>query len=188
MARGKGSWIWDTQGRRYLDLVQGWAVNALGHSHPATVNAICKQATRLTNCGPAFFNEPAARLCTRLASLCQLHGQAFLGSSGAEANEAAIKLVRKWAQQRRAGAFEIIATEGSFHGRTLATMAGSGKAGWDKMFPPSPAGFIKVPYGDLAAVPARSTPPRPPSSLNLYRGSRGCGAARRLPGRASEVG
>jgi acetylornithine/N-succinyldiaminopimelate aminotransferase len=151
MVRGAGSWLWDREGRRYLDFVQGWAVNALGHSPPAVRRALTTQATTLVNASPAFLNDTQIELCTALAAASGLD-QVFLASTGAEANEGAVKLARKWGRLHRDGADTVITTEGSFHGRTLAMMAASGKAGWDRMFPPAIGGFLKVPYGDLGAV------------------------------------
>jgi acetylornithine/N-succinyldiaminopimelate aminotransferase len=156
MVRGEGSWLWDRDGRRYLDFVQGWAVNSLGHSPQVILDALSAQGARLINCSPAYYNEPMARLAGRLADASGLD-QVFLCNSGAEANEGAIKLARKWGGRHRDGAWEIITMVGSFHGRTLATMAASGKPGWDDIFPPKVHGFRKVPLGDLGAVAAAIT-------------------------------
>jgi acetylornithine/N-succinyldiaminopimelate aminotransferase len=153
MVRGAGSWLWDSEGRRYLDFVQGWAVNALGHAPIAVKRALTAQAGTLINTSPAFLNQPQITLCAALAEAAGLD-QVFLASTGAEANEGAVKLARKWGRLRRNGASRVITTEGSFHGRTLAMMAASGKPGWDSMFPPAIAGFTKVPFGDVAAVAA----------------------------------
>ena len=153
MVKGEGSWLWDRDGRRYLDFVQGWAVNSLGHSPRAVLDALSAQGSRLINCSPAYYNEPMARLAGLLADASGLD-QVFLCNSGAEANEGAIKLARKWGARHRDGAWEIITMVGSFHGRTLATMAASGKPGWDDIFPPKVHGFRKVPLGDLGAVAA----------------------------------
>jgi acetylornithine/N-succinyldiaminopimelate aminotransferase len=156
MVRGEGSWLWDRDGRRYLDFVQGWAVNSLGHSPRVVLDALNAQGARLINCSPAYYNEPMARLAGRLADASGLD-QVFLCNSGAEANEGAIKLARKWGGRHRDGAWEIITMVGSFHGRTLATMAASGKPGWDDIFPPKVHGFRKVSLGDLGAVAAAIT-------------------------------
>jgi len=156
MVEGSGSWLRDRDGKRYLDFVQGWAVNSLGHSPRVVLDALTAQGSRLINCSPAYYNEPMARLA---GLLCEASGldQVFPCSSGAEANEGAIKLARKWGARHRDGAYEIVTMHGSFHGRTLATMAASGKAGWDDMFPPKVHGFRKVPLGDLDAVAAAIT-------------------------------
>jgi len=157
MVEGRGSWLWDADGRKYLDFVQGWAVNCLGHAPPVVVEALNQQARRLINCSPAYYNEPMATLATLLANSTGL-SDVFLCNSGAEANEGAIKLARKWGARHRGGAFEIITFEHAFHGRTLATMAASGKPGWDALFEPKVPGFPKVALGDLDAVQAAVTP------------------------------
>ena len=156
MVKGAGSWLWDRDGKRYLDFVQGWAVNSLGHSPRVVLDALQAQGTRLINCSPAYYNEPMAELAALLAETSGLD-QVFLCNSGAEANEGAIKLARKWGSRYRDGAFEIITMHGSFHGRTLATMAASGKPGWDALFAPKVPGFQKVPLGDLDAVASAIT-------------------------------
>jgi acetylornithine/N-succinyldiaminopimelate aminotransferase len=156
MAEGSGSWLQDSEGRRYLDFVQGWAVNCLGHCHPAIVEAVRAQAARLINCSPAFHNEPMARLATLVAETTGLD-HVFFCNSGAEANEGAIKLARKWGQRHRGGAFEIVTTLGSFHGRTLATMSASGKPAFAPLFEPKVPGFVKVPLNDLDALAAAIT-------------------------------
>ena len=149
--RGDGAWLWDADGKRYLDWLQGWAVNALGHCPPLITQALHEQSRQLLTSSPAFYNLPALQLAARL---CELSGfaQVFFGSTGAEANEGAIKLARKWGLTRRAGAHEIITFENSFHGRNLATMAASGKAGWDRLFAPRMPGFAKARLNDLASV------------------------------------
>ena len=157
MARGAGSYLWDTDGRRYLDFVQGWAVNALGHSAREVATALAKQAATLCTASPALHNASELALAARLTELSGM-AQAHFCSSGAEANEAALKLVRKWGARERDGAYEVVTTWGSFHGRTLAMMSASGKPGWDRMFLPQLPGFVKVPYGDPDAVRAAIGP------------------------------
>lgn len=151
--RGEGAWLWDAAGRRYLDWLQGWAVNALGHCPPVITQALLAQSQKLLTPSPALYNEPSLQLAARL---CELTGfdQVFFGSTGAEANEGAIKLARKWGRTRRAGAFEIITFDNAFHGRNLATMAASGKAGWDQLFPPNMPGFAKARLNDIESVRA----------------------------------
>jgi acetylornithine/N-succinyldiaminopimelate aminotransferase len=151
MTEGTGSWLRDSEGRTYLDFVQGWAVNCLGHSHPVMVEAIREQAARLINCSPAFHNEPMAQLTALIAVTSGLQ-HVFLCNSGAEANEGAIKLARKWGAKHRDGAYEIVTTQGAFHGRTLATMSASGKAAFEPLFEPKVPGFVKVPLNDLEAT------------------------------------
>jgi acetylornithine/N-succinyldiaminopimelate aminotransferase len=149
--RGQGSWLHDSTGKVYLDFVQGWAVNCLGHCPPVLTEAISNQAASLMNCSPAFLNQPMIDLATALTQGSGLD-RVFFANSGAEANEGAIKLARKWGRLHKNGAFEIITAQNSFHGRTLATMAASGKAGWDQIFEPAMPGFAKIPFGDLAAM------------------------------------
>jgi acetylornithine/N-succinyldiaminopimelate aminotransferase len=151
MIEGHGSWLRDEDGRSYLDFVQGWAVNCLGHSPAVIAETIAFQAGRLINCSPAYYNAEMARLAARLACASGL-AQVFFCNSGAEANEGAIKLARKWGARHREGAHEIITMDHGFHGRTLATMAASGKPAWEALFEPKVPGFAKVPLGDLDAV------------------------------------
>jgi acetylornithine/N-succinyldiaminopimelate aminotransferase len=149
--RGEGSYLYDEQGRRYLDFIQGWAVNSLGHSPSVVRDALNQQASRVVNVSPAYYNEPMCRLAELLAELSGLD-RVFFANSGAEANEGAIKLVRKWGSVKRDGAYEIIAFEGAFHGRTLATMSASGKPQWKNLYEPKVSGFVHVPVDDLEAV------------------------------------
>ena len=158
MVEGRGSWIWDADDKRYLDFVQGWAVNCLGHSPRVIVEALESQARRLINCEPGVLQRAAWRSSPRSSPRRSGLGDVFLCNSGAEANEGAIKLARKWGARHRGGAFEIITMEHAFHGRTLATMSASGKPGWDTLFEPKVPGFPKVPLGDLEAVRRAITP------------------------------
>ncbi len=151
MVKGEGSYLWDNRGRKYLDFIQGWAVNALGHGSRLLREAIVNQADVLVTPSPAFHNAPQLELAKRLSKLTGLD-QAHFSSTGSEANEVAVKLARKWGKTRRNGAFEIITTHNAFHGRTLAMMAASGKPGWDQLFPPMPAGFRRLDYGDATAI------------------------------------
>lgn len=120
--RGAGSYLWDDSRKCYLDFVQGWAVNCLGHSPPAVADALAAQAKRLLTPSPAFYNEPSLKLAEALVANSAFD-QVFFANSGAEANEGAIKLARKFGSLHKGGAFEIISFEGGFHGRTLATMS-----------------------------------------------------------------
>lgn len=149
--RGEGAYIYDSRGKRYLDWVQGWAVNCLGHAPPALVQALATQTATLINPSPAFYNAPTLEL----AALLTRHScfdQVFFASSGAEANGGAIKLARKWGQLHKQGAYEIISFAEGFHGRTLATMSVSGKPGWDSIFVPQVPGFPKALLNDLASA------------------------------------
>jgi acetylornithine/N-succinyldiaminopimelate aminotransferase len=151
MVRGAGSYLWDQAGKRYLDFIQGWAVNCLGHAPAVVQRAVRAQLDAVLNVGPAHYNEPALALSARLSKESGLD-QVFLANSGAEANEAALKLCRKWGQRQRGGAFEIITSEGGFHGRTLAMSSATGKPGFADAFLPRVEGFRHVPYADLSAI------------------------------------
>jgi acetylornithine/N-succinyldiaminopimelate aminotransferase len=151
MARGKGMYLYDTDGNKYLDFVAGWAVNSLGHSPRAIAKALKKQAKTLVNASPAFFNTPMLEFAELLAANSCFE-RVFFCSTGAEANESAIKLARKYGALHRKGASDIITTQHSFHGRTLATMAASGKKEFEKLFEPKPKGFIKANFNDIKAV------------------------------------
>ncbi len=151
MLEGKGSWLTDNNGKRYLDFLQGWAVNCLGHGNQGMIEALNAQAKKLINPSPAFYNEPMIGL-SNLLTENSCFDKVFFANSGAEANEGAIKLARKWGQLNKSGAFEIITFDHSFHGRTLATMSASGKPGWDTMFAPQVAGFPKADLNDLESV------------------------------------
>jgi len=151
--RGEGAWLVDHQGRRYLDFIQGWAVNCLGHCPPEITAALTEQAGKLLNPSPAFYNGPMVELAGLLTDN-SCFDRVFFANTGAEANEGAIKLARKWGRLNRDGAFEIITFDHSFHGRTLATMSASGKAGWDTLYAPQVPGFPKAVYNDIASVEA----------------------------------
>lgn len=156
MVEGKGSWLKDHNGKQYLDFVQGWAVNCLGHSPEIVIEAATKQLNTLVSCSPGYYNAPMMQLATHIAELSGLEKVFFTGS-GAEANEGAIKLARKWGQLHRNGAYSIITLQNSFHGRTLAAMSASGKPQWEPLFEPKVPGFIKVPINDIAAIKAAIT-------------------------------
>lgn len=173
---GRGSWLVDRAGRRYLDFVQGWAVNCLGHCSPQIAQALAAQSQALVSAGPGLFNAPAAALAARLAEVSSLE-RVFLCSSGAEANEGAIKLARKWGQVHRGGAWEIVTFVDAFHGRTLATMSASGKPGWDALFAPKVPGFPKARLNDLASVEAALTPQTVAVMLEPIQGEAGVNVA-----------
>ncbi|WP_028453875.1 acetylornithine transaminase [Chitinilyticum litopenaei] len=149
--RGEGAWLIDADERRYLDWMQGWAVNALGHAPAAVAAALASQAATLLTPSPALHNAPALRLAEKLCAL-SVFDQVFFANSGAEANEGAIKLARKWGRIHKNGAFQIITFGRAFHGRTLAAMAASGKPGWDALFPPVMPGFARAEFNNLASV------------------------------------
>jgi predicted acetylornithine/succinylornithine family transaminase len=154
--RGQGCLLYDDGGREYLDLVAGIAVNLLGHAHPEVAAAVAAQAGTLIHASNLYFTEPQVELARRLVNL-SFPSRVFLCNSGAEANEAAIKIARKWGARNRDGAFEIITTVGSFHGRTLATVTASGQHKYSDPFKPLPDGFVHVPYNDLDAIKAATT-------------------------------
>lgn len=169
---GHGSWLVDEGGKRYLDLVQGWAVNSLGHSPALIAQALADQAARLLNPSPAFFNRPMLALSERLVAL-SCFDRVFLASSGAEANEGAVKLARRWGSRARGGAFEIIGFEDGFHGRTLAMMSASGKPGWDCLYTPMPGGFAKARLNDIGSVERAITPQTVALMMELVQGEAG---------------
>ncbi len=150
-ADGHGAWLIDEGGKRYLDLIQGWAVNSLGHSPALITQALLAQSQRLLNPSPAYYNRPLLDLAGRLVAI-SCFDRVFLASSGAEANEGAVKLARRWGSRRRSGAHEIVGFEQAFHGRTLAMMSASGKPGWGDIYAPMPAGFAKARLNDIASV------------------------------------
>ncbi|HEY6419961.1 MAG TPA: acetylornithine transaminase [Candidatus Binataceae bacterium] len=148
--RGQGAYLYDADGNRYLDFFCGLAVTSLGHAHPRVVRAIREQAEKLIHVSNVFHSEPMARLAERLTHKFG-DGRVFFGNSGAEANEAAIKLARRWGHRDRGGRFEILATLGSFHGRTLATLSATGQERYHQGFQPLVPGFRLTPYDDVAA-------------------------------------
>ena len=149
--RGEGSFLWDDTGKRYLDFIQGWAVNCLGHSPLAVAEAISAQARRLITPSPAYYNDTSLKLAKALTDM-SCFDRVFFANSGAEANEGAIKLARKYGTLRKNGAYEIVTFEGGFHGRTLATMSASGKKAFEPLFEPKVSGFRKAQWNDLASV------------------------------------
>jgi len=151
--RGQGCLVYDDAGREYLDLVAGIAVNLLGHSHPEVAAAVAGQAKTLIHTSNLYYTQPQVELARRLVEL-SFPSRVFLCNSGAEANEAAIKIARKWGAHNRNGAFQIITTLGSFHGRTLATITAGGQPKYSDPFKPLPDGFVHVAYNDLDAIKA----------------------------------
>ena len=151
--RGNGCLVYDENGREYLDLVAGIAVNLLGHAHPDVVEAVSRQSAALIHTSNLYFTQPQVELARRLVEL-SFPSRVFFCNSGAEANEAAIKLARKWGAKHRDGAFEIISATGSFHGRTLAAVTAGGQHKYSDPFKPLPEGFIHVPFNDAAAIEA----------------------------------
>lgn len=153
MERGQGMHLWDTAGKQYLDFVGGWAVTSLGHSPAVIAEALEKQSRLLVNASPAFYNTSMLKFAKLLTDI-SCFDRVFFASSGAEANESAIKLARKYGALYRGGAFEIITMINSFHGRTLATMSATGKEKWRTLFEPKVPGFRHVPLNDAVALQA----------------------------------
>ncbi len=151
--RGEGVWLWDTEGRRYLDAVGGIAVCALGHAHPAVAQAVAEQAAVLVHTSNLYRIPVQERLAERLVALAGMD-RAFFCNSGAEANEAAIKIARLRGHERGLETPAIVVTEGAFHGRTLATLTATGNRKVQSGFEPLVQGFVRVPYGDLEAARA----------------------------------
>ena len=157
LARGEGARVYDRDGREYLDLTAGWSCLNIGHSHPAVVAAIAEQAAKLTQMTNLFYTEPQLRLAEMLVSNSALD-RVFFTNSGAEANEGACKLARKWGRVKLGGAHEIITALNSFHGRTLAMTAATGQPEHQERWRPLTPGFINVPFDDVEAV-KRATGP-----------------------------
>jgi acetylornithine/N-succinyldiaminopimelate aminotransferase len=151
MNKGKGMYLWDTDGKKYLDFIGGWAVTCLGHCPDVIAQALQQQAGELINASPAFYNTPMINF-SKLLTDHSCFDRAFFLSTGAEANESAIKLARKYGRIRLNGAYEIITAINSFHGRTLATMAATGKKQWETLFQPKVEGFKHVCLNDLDAM------------------------------------
>lgn len=158
LVEGSGCMVWDADGKKYLDFLAGIAVNALGHSHPAVTDAICEQAKTLIHCSNLYWIEPQVKLAKLLAR-SSVGDKVFFCNSGAEANEGAIKLARKYAKQKYGPEkYEIITALNSFHGRTLAAITATGQPKYQQGFEPLVPGFKYVPYNDLAALEAAITP------------------------------
>ena len=150
---GRGVHVTDTDGRELIDLVAGIAVNILGHDHPALVQAVADQAARLIHTSNLYYTEPQLDLADLLIASA-FPSRVFFCNSGAEANEAAIKLARKWGKHHRDGAHVIICAQGAFHGRTLGALAATANPRYREPFEPLPKGFVHVPYNDIGALEA----------------------------------
>jgi len=148
---GSGTWVTSTDGRAYLDLVAGIAVNVLGHNHPAMRAAIAEQAARLIHTSNLYYTEPQLDLAELLIASA-FPSRVFFCNSGAEANEGAIKLARKWGKVHRDGANVIVCAQGAFHGRTMGALAATANRRYRESFEPLPKGFVHVPYNDLDAL------------------------------------
>jgi acetylornithine/N-succinyldiaminopimelate aminotransferase len=172
MHKGKGMYIYDVEGKKYLDFVAGWAVNALGHSPKAVAKALKEQSKTLINGSPSFYNLPMIEFADQLLKGTNF-GRAFFCSIGAEANEGAIKIARKFGSVYKKGASDIITTLNSFHGRTLTTMAASGKAAFEKLFEPKTKGFLKSKFNDIKSVKKLVTKKTCAVMLELIQGEAG---------------
>ena len=157
--RGAGSRLYDAEGRSWLDFVSGVAVTSLGHAHPAVAEALAAQARTLLHTSNLYGTTVGVEVAATLDRLIGGGGQVFFGNSGAEANECAIKLARKWAGAATTGRHVVVSADRSFHGRTLATLHATGQPAKHAAFQPLPAGFRHVPYGDLAALSAAVAAP-----------------------------
>jgi len=157
VVRGEGTRVWDDAGKAYLDFFGGPAVHSLGHCHPVLVKAIEEQARTLIHVSNAVYSVPQLQLAELLvANSC--FDRVYFSNSGAEANEAAIKLARKWGKERKEGAFEIICAVDAFHGRTLASVTATGTERYSAPFAPLPPGFVHVPFNDIEALQQATTP------------------------------
>jgi len=173
VARGEGSRLFDPQGREYIDLLAGIAVTNLGHCRPELIDALAVQAGRLWHVSNLFYQEPQLDLAQALLATCGLD-RAFFCNSGAEANEAAIKLARRYMRKVRGKeAYEIITLEGSFHGRTLATLTATGQEKIKDGFGPLPGGFVTVPWNDLEALEKAMNPATAAVLVEVVQGEGG---------------
>jgi len=151
LVRGQGTWAWDDQGREYLDFTAGWATNCLGHCPPVVIKALEKQARTLIHIADQFYSVPQIELAQLLVEHSCLD-RVFFCNSGAEANEGAVKLARRYGKLRLNGAYEVITTYNSFHGRTLAMTAATGQSKFQEPYTPLPVGFINVEYNSIEAI------------------------------------
>ena len=151
LVSGQGTRAWDADGKEYLDFVAGWAVNNLGHCHPTVTQAIAEQAATLVQTSNQFYTVPQLLLAQLLVDNSCLD-RVFFGNSGAEANEGALKLARKYGKQHRDGAYQVITAFNSFHGRTLATLAATGQPHYQEAFTPLQPGFVHVEYNDVEEI------------------------------------
>ena len=156
MVKGQGARVWDEDGREYLDFVGGWACDSLGHCHPVVVEAVTGQVQMLIQTSNQLYTIPQIRLAELLVQNSCLD-KVFFGNSGAEANEGAVKLARRYGKRYLNGAYEIITTTNSFHGRTLAMVAATGQAKFQQPYLPLPAGFVNVEYNNVDAIKAATS-------------------------------
>jgi len=151
--RGEGTKLWDSEGKEYLDFLSGLAVTSLGHAHPDVADAIADQARTLLHVSNLYYNDPQPKVAARLNALLGGGGRVFFANSGAEANECAIKLARRYGQLHGGPErYHVISAYGSFHGRTLTTLAATGQPQKQETFQPLPSGFRHVAFNDLDAL------------------------------------
>ncbi len=150
LVKGQGSYVWDDQGKKYLDLLGGLAVNVVGHCHPRVVEAVCSQVAQLSHTSNLYYTGPQAELAAELIRGLKNGGKVFFANSGAEANEAALKMVRK----HKPGRYKVITAERSFHGRTMGALSATGQAKYRKPFEPLPEGFKYALFNDLPSFEA----------------------------------
>ena len=156
LVRGEGTRVWDDSGKEYLDFISGWAVVNIGHANPVIADAIAEQARTLIQTSNQFYTIPQLQLAKALVEISCLD-KVFIANSGAEANEGAVKLARKYGKLHRNGAYEVITANNSFHGRTLAMTAATGKPHDEDPFQPLPAGFVTVEYDSIDAIKNATT-------------------------------
>ena len=156
LVKGQGARAWDENGREYLDFVGGWAVNSLGHCHPAVAQAVTEQVNTLIQASNQFYSVPQIRLAELLVQH-SCFDKVFLANSGAEANEGAVKLARRYGNLYLKGAYEVITTTSSFHGRTLAMVAATAQPKFQQPYIPLPAGFVNVEYNNIGVIKAATT-------------------------------
>ncbi len=171
--RAKGSWIWDAEGKKYLDFFPGWAVSGLGHCHPEAVKGLKKQSDKILHVSNNYYSQPQAALAEQIIKL-SFRGKVFFANSGAEANEGAIKLARAYGKGKR---YEIITMKGSFHGRTLATVAATGQDKVKKGFAPLPVGFKHVRFNDIDSLKKAISKKTAAVMLELIQGEGGINIA-----------
>ena len=153
IVKGQGARVWDDNGREYLDFVAGWAVDSLGHCHPAVVEAVTEQVKTLIHVSNSYYTIPQLRLAELLAEHSCLD-KVFFCNSGTEATEGAVKLARRYGHLHLKGAYEVITTTGSFHGRTLAMVSASGQSKFQQPYIPLPSGFVNVEYNNIEVIKA----------------------------------
>ena len=156
LVRGRGSRVWDVEGKEYIDLIGGWAVNTLGHCHPVITQAITEQASSLLQTSNQFYTLPQLKLAQLLIENSCLD-RVFFCNSGAEANEGALKLARKYGKLHKGGAYEVITAHNSFHGRTMATVAATGQPRYQRPFTPLTPGFVHVEFNNIEAIKSATT-------------------------------